>query len=818
MPPMEVNLDAESGENEQSSLIVKWVIVLLAVFQTQYRLTDNALTWLLKFLSVLFKALATILSKNIAYIAEKLPKSLYKHNKATGDISLGCDSFEKRAVCSSCCALYKYDECLSKHGSTVSVETCNYKPFRNSKRCGELLMKEIVSCSGNARHYPHQVYCFTSLISGLQNLILRSQFLEQCMSTRSKISTVGYADVYDGKIWKEFQTDKDGNAFLSTEYNYGLLMNVDWFQPFKHTVYSVGVIYITFLNLPRLVRFKRENVIIIGIIPGPREPSLHMNTFLSPLVSNLLDLWKGVDLKLPDGNTVKSRCALLGVSCDLPAGRKVCGFLSYMANFGCTRCYQEFSLGFGARDYSNFDRSSWKLRTREQHRSDVNRILKCPNKTQKSKMESECGCRSSVLLDLPYFDPVRMLLLDPMHNLFLGTAKHMVYDIWIGQGFLSKSALDKIEVRLHNIVVPTGLGRLPVSVAIGRFLTAEQWKNWTLYYSIYSLHDLLPVQHLECWRHFVLACQKLCPHEVSENDVTVADLLLHSFCKKVLQLYGPHALTPNMHIHCHLAACCRDFGPLHSYWCFPFERYNGVLGNQPTNNRSIELQLMRRFMKDNSHLQLTNQARHWPFSDLFLGLIPGDEVSTIDDYTNSISKFVIGSLSTSDISILKMVYSKLYTNLSEEFGNGIISLPTTYKKFASLKWKGSIVSSHMNRSARNCLMLAKPMFVFTTATDEHRDYMGDSRPANILYFLQHSIVLPGSSEPKFHFFVRVTWPMIHPNQFDVGKPVEVWCDNLDEPDSRNSLLPVINFTSRVIFTVDRLFNSKVLVVIPVIDN
>ncbi len=55
---------------------------------------------------------------------------------------------------------------------------------------------------------------------------------------------------------------------------------------------------------------------------------------------------------------------------------------------------------------------------------------------------------------------------------------------------------------------------------------------------------------------------------------------------------------------------------------------------------------------------------------------------------------------------------------------------------------------------------------------------------------QGVLVLPGSSEPKFHFFVRVTWPMIHPNQFDVGKPFEVWFDNLDEPDSRNSLRPI----------------------------
>ena len=115
-------------------------------------------------------------------------------------------------------------------------------------------------------------------------------------------------------------------------------------------------------------------------------------------------------------------------------------------------------------------------------------------------------------------------------------------------------------------------------------------------------------------------------------------------------------------------------------------------------------------------------------------------------------------------------------------------------------------------------MYAKPMFMFTTAAREPTDYQGDSRPARLLHFLQHSIVLPQSSEPKTHIFTCVTWPMTHPNQFDVGQPVEVWCDNLDEPDSCNFLLPVTNFTSRVIFSLDSLFGSNVLVVVPVIDH
>ena len=37
---------------------------------------------------------------------------------------------------------------------------------------------------------------------------------------------------------------------------------------------------------------------------------------------------------------------------------------------------------------------------------------------------------------------------------------------------------------------------------------------------------------------------------------------------------------------------------------FGYERYNGILGEQPTNNQSIELQLMKRFMEDNAHIQL----------------------------------------------------------------------------------------------------------------------------------------------------------------------------------------------------------------------
>jgi hypothetical protein len=198
------------------------------------------------------------------------------------------------------------------------------------------------------------------------------------------------------------------------------------YSPINTFEYSVGVIYLVILNLPRSIRYKRENVILYGVIPGPCEPSLTINTYLLPLVTELQELWQGVPFKYAGSDTTGNfRCSLLGVACDLPAARKCCGFLSYSANLGCSQCFQKFSRGFGNRNhYSDFNKEKWELRTNACHRSDVVKTLKCSSKTEQRKEESRLGCRYSVLLELPYFHPIEMLLIDPMHNLFLGTTKH----------------------------------------------------------------------------------------------------------------------------------------------------------------------------------------------------------------------------------------------------------------------------------------------------------------------------------------------------------------------------------------------------------
>lgn len=118
----------------------------------------------------------------------------------------------------------------------------------------------------------------------------RSGFLEKCEQWRHQnIPDFVTGDVYDGRIWQDFQY-VNGQPFLAEPNHFSLMMNVDWYQPCKHAPCSVGVIYLVVLNLPREERFKDENMILVGVIPGPKEPKINIYAFLEPLVDDLREL------------------------------------------------------------------------------------------------------------------------------------------------------------------------------------------------------------------------------------------------------------------------------------------------------------------------------------------------------------------------------------------------------------------------------------------------------------------------------------------------------------------------------------------------
>jgi len=82
--------------------------------------------------------------------------------------------------------------------------------------------------------------------------------------------------------------------------------------------------------------------------------------------------------------------------------------------------------------------------------------------------------RWSEMLRLPYLDPIRFLVVDPMHNLFLGIAHWIVKRLWIDNDKITKAHLELMEKRAKQIKVPADVGRIPYKIA-----TEEGFSDYT---------------------------------------------------------------------------------------------------------------------------------------------------------------------------------------------------------------------------------------------------------------------------------------------------------------------------------------------------
>ncbi|MEW8562130.1 MAG: hypothetical protein AB2541_08490 [Candidatus Thiodiazotropha sp.] len=625
-----------------------------------------------------------------------------------------------------------------------------------------------------------------------------------------------------------------GKEFLDAHNTYALQLNVDWFQPYaRRNDVSIGVLYMVILNLPLAVRFKKENMIIVGIIPSlSKEPSC-LDNFLLPMVSELKHLWKGVSMKTSNSpNGVLVRCALLCCAADIPAARKLCGFLGHSAARGCSKCLKVFPSGFGIKtDYSGFDKRLWPLRLYNAHVRAVRKLNGCHSKSARSKLESELGWRYTALMELEYFNSVVHHAIDPMHNLFLGTAKRM-FKVWIDNEVLTSEKLDVIDKKIRNVKIGGEFGRLPSNIASnwGGF-TAEQWKNWTLVYSLYVLKGVIQENHYKCWHTFVTACLKLVTPIINKTDARIADHLFVKFGKEVEALYGKKAITPNMHLHCHLFESVLNYGPVYTFWLFAFERYNGILGDFNTNQKeNIEVQLMREFLttttlldrcfnldqdvhssvllplaesissvRDN-RLKLVDPVMHWRYSH---APVHSTKDWSLSEQTNfGGRKKVQKQIDVDDMRLLRQTYTKLYPDCD------IVQLATTVFQFQSVRCNNNYLSKKDSASSNCSVVFARWIddngYIDTGSTIEAAGKIKD--------IFTHTALINGKK--RAHCFATINWLKPFQNSLDYVKQLSVWYSRKYFTKTGSAYIPIQRIACKVSYISIKHGSEELLMVCP----
>src|SRR6266536_5473257 len=96
------------------------------------------------------------------------------------------------------------------------------------------------------------------------------------------------------------------------------------------------------------------------------------------------------------------------------------------------------------------------------------------------------------------------------------------------------------------------------------------------------LWDMLDNNDRKILGYFVQTCNLLVIRIITEDDLKEAQERLEDMAHLIENTYGPEFITSNIHLTLHNADCCRDYGPVYSFWLFSFERLNGYIGKYLT--------------------------------------------------------------------------------------------------------------------------------------------------------------------------------------------------------------------------------------------
>ena len=294
----------------------------------------------------------------------------------------------------------------------------------------------------------------------------------------------------------------------------------------------------------------------------------------------------------------------MAVTTDLPALRKVTQFLGHKADLGCSRCKFSAEREKGARGargrMSYYTSSRCTDRTHDEVVLQAQEYREAETKLRAAEIAQKNGVRYSELMRLEYFDIVRMSATDPMHTFLLGLVKR---ETELNLRLLSDSGREEFIRRVKSIRVPYDAGRLPTNVfdsgeTVSSGITAAQWKIFIVTYARSCFYNLLPTDNYKCLVLLSEIVTLVCSPVFDDEMIAKLYRLLWDHHELFCTVYDKWHLTVNYHMCLHIPDTILDLGPPQSFWCFAYERFNGILAGTPNNNRNVEMEFTNRFLQD----------------------------------------------------------------------------------------------------------------------------------------------------------------------------------------------------------------------------
>ena len=256
-------------------------------------------------------------------------------------------------------------------------------------------------------------------------------------------------------------------------------------------------------ELPYQVRSKE--LILAGLWSGKDKPN--MQIFLQPFVEQMNELsGNGVECVI---NGIKMCIQIFTFICsvDSVARAPVQGFTQFNGSYGCGQCLHP---GEWVRSNPNNLRCGnikYPLTTKVPKERNVSDTVKHMMKAVNSKTPIFGVKCPSPLINLLHYNITYGCVAESLHCCS-GIAKQFA-TMWFGNkkkgGLFCKSDIVQIDAYMAKLKAPHQIVRLTRLFPEKEFWKAREWENWTLFYSIIVLQDILPNHLLMHWALFVEA-------------------------------------------------------------------------------------------------------------------------------------------------------------------------------------------------------------------------------------------------------------------------------------------------------------------------
>ncbi|EUC62864.1 transposase family Tnp2 protein [Rhizoctonia solani AG-3 Rhs1AP] len=467
-------------------------------------------------------------------------------------------------------------------------------------------------------------FTYLPLIPQLRALFACPEMAEKMRYRHNYVNLNGtMADIFDSAHYKKLRRTKvviEGQQqpylFFEEEHEIALGLAADGMCPFKRRKNSCWPLMLVNYNLPPDERIHIDNLICIGVVPGPKCPA-DLNSFLQPLVNELLELSRGTAaVDATQEKLFALRAHLITVFGDIPAITKILEFVGHNGCFPCRFCsiptVSGPTSGGGFHRYCPLhqpngfqtDPLNLPMRTAKETLRFGLEVLRAPTESARSARATETGVKGvTILAQLPSIVVPHSFPVDLMHMIWQNLIPQLL-DLWTGNFnnldsgledyMIGSTVLDAINSALKSSrkTMPTQYGCAVPELSKRSEFIAETWDVFTTLYAPSVLRRSFKNQRY--YVHFVRLVKllrTLISYDLPHNELPALRQGIAEWIQEYEQIYYQfdeerlQTCPVNLHYLLHVVDSIEFLGPIWCYWTYPMERFCSYIGSSVKSRR-----------------------------------------------------------------------------------------------------------------------------------------------------------------------------------------------------------------------------------------